>query len=349
MFIYFSFLTFISFLALCENSKYLKIFSSKFLFVICSIFLICFAGFRFGIETDYWNYKEIFLHTSFYGFESGIEIGWCLLISLCKSIFNTQNFNIFIFFVALLSVSIKTCFFSKLRYPFFALFLYFCFGYLMLEFNTMRQGLAISFLFLGASSVSENNKYLKFFIFVLIASLFHISSLIFLILLAFFKIRMTKTKISCLLIGSILMNFVIVEFLQFFIQVIPDSVSFRPFFARLLLYGSSQNKVLSFGIIRRLVILLFLMIILEKKQINNLFFKIFLIGNLLYFLFCGNQTLANRFSLSYEVFLIPFLADLKVKKNPKNLIILSLIILIQIGLFYTNLSNGNFIPYQTYL
>lgn len=131
--------------------------SNKMIFFMLASYLVLLAGLRYGIETDYWNYEEIFKTTTMENRVGGIEKGFHTLILFYKAIFSSSNFNGFIFMLALISVGLKLHYISMFKEPFVALLFYFTGFYIMYEFNTVRQGIAICFLFFAAEQIEKRN------------------------------------------------------------------------------------------------------------------------------------------------------------------------------------------------
>jgi hypothetical protein len=111
-----------------------------------------------------------------------------------------------------------------------------------------------------------------------------------------------------------------------------------------------EFSIFNFGFIRRVVVVVLFIIINKEKKINNCFFNLYLIGTLLYILFMGNDIAAHRFSLCFDVFMIPLFADITIKWNYKNIAIVSLFLLLCFVLYTITINaKGYVVPYQTYL
>ena len=160
--------------------------------IICFlIFLI--AGCRYGLETDYWHYNDIFNGNS----EQTVETGFLLLIKLVKLF--TNNFNFFLVIVAALSFGTKAKLMGQFKYCFLIMLSYYLKYYVLFELNAIRQGLSLAIVLIAVTKLVEGNKK-KFVILALIASTIHASSAFILLALLFEK----KTLKPFVLIGMLM-------------------------------------------------------------------------------------------------------------------------------------------------
>lgn len=174
--------------------------------------------------------------------------------------------------------------------------------------NVMRQGLAISFIILAISVlISKKNKKTSFYIPIILAPLFHITSLplsVILLILRWFKVRF-KTIFLLWLISIILF---ITHLNQKFLSNLP--------FEQLELY-SSERFLEQYGLVNRMDFLLFsvffavLGYLIWKYSLNKkdteyeLLLKIYITFNI-YFTLLGFIAYSDRLA-SYSWMLIPIL------------------------------------------
>jgi|GEM_PF-3912224 len=323
--------------------------SNKIVFFMLAVYLILVAGLRYGIETDYWSYAKIFKSTSENHEVEGIEKGFHSLILFYKNMFSSKNFNGFIFMLAFISVGLKLFYISKLKEPFIALIFYFVGFYIMYEFNTVRQGIAICFLFFAAEQIEKRN-FIKYLFWVFIAVLFHLSSIIFLPVWFFCKMKMTRRKIIVFLILAIIFAEFSISIADSLFKMLPLPAAFQGYMSKILTYLSLAQKgsLFSVGLVRRVVAIVLLYFILGQKGVQTTHFKIFFLGSLLYILFVKSEIIANRLSGSFEAFIIPLLGTGIRKRNYLATISLAMLIMLYIALFFVSLRNGNALPYQTY-
>ena len=172
----------------------------KFLYIISFMIMLVFLGFRnFGIGIDDYSYKNIFFNVKEYGLikfflQSTIEPGF-LLLNYIVGIFS-NNFNIIIFISSLIILFFiyKTLYFFKENISLF--FSVFIFGTMFLPycFGIIRLSMAFSICFYSLIFFL-NKERKKFNIFVLLASSFHYSALVFLLLNFIINKNITKTYI----------------------------------------------------------------------------------------------------------------------------------------------------------
>jgi hypothetical protein len=326
--------------------RYFKSVSNEIIFFFSITILLLFAGFRYGIATDYWNYYDIFNEKE--GIQR-LEPGFLFLIRAYKTVFLSKSYNGFVFFISLLSIIIKYLFFRKLKNPFFALVFYIALFYISLEYNVIRQGLAASIIF-HAIDRSQKKKFFPFFFFTIFAATIHVSSLIFLPLY-FLCIKKSSAKIQTVIAVIFLAVFIRLFFLDFLLNIIVSIIGSRAstMAVQLTSYLISIDFTITMGFIRRIIIILLFLILNNGNPVNNCFFNLYLIGFFVYILFMGNDIFAHRICLSFDVFVIPLFADFKMKYTKKNIIVSILLFIILFVTYWSPLKDGYALPYRTYL
>jgi hypothetical protein len=330
------------------KNKYFAIISNKMTFFIFCVILICFAGFRYGIASDYWSYRNIFYRTNEY---VRIEGGFKYLIRIYKNIFS-NSYNGFVFFIAFLSIFLKYLYFKKLRHPFLAIIIYISLFYFILEYNGIRQGLAASFVLIAFFFWIRRKNAVIYFIMIGIASSIHISSILFFPLFFLFikKISFKKSTIIVFLIAALCIRYFLIEkFLS-----IAASLSEGTAIAQLAQLSNylfiNKFSILIPGFIRRIVVIILFILITDKKRISNRYFYLYLIGTFFYILFMGNDIFAYRMSLVFDVFMIPLFADITIKRTYKNIGIIFSLLIVLFVLYWTTINaKGYVVPYQTYI
>lgn len=179
---------------------------SKLLFVVLSLILAFVVGFRGdSIGTDTHTYNAYY-ETLYFG-GGYMELGWNYL----SAIFRFLNVPSYIFnaIIAALSFLIMGCvIWRHEEYRLASIFVFYSVGLYFFMFNGMRQSFAMSICLLGMHFYVEK-KNLLFIITILLASLFHYSSLLVLILY-FFKInKLIGRKIYALLILSAIVGLIV--------------------------------------------------------------------------------------------------------------------------------------------
>ncbi len=140
---------------------------------------IIIGGFRYGVGTDYFNYIDIFSEHTKNGFDGigGIEAGYIALEKF-SSLFAMYDTRVLFVTTVLLTIGF---FYAGLvrfkpQYPGLVTFLYLM-TVLPMSLNAVRQGIAISIVFLALSYVRDR-RFMLFTLWCIVAGLFHISALL---------------------------------------------------------------------------------------------------------------------------------------------------------------------------
>lgn len=323
--------------------KYLYVVSNRIIFFLIGVFFITLAGVRYEIATDYGSYYNIFVHSSDF---DRLEPGFKLLISIFRDI---GSFNLFVFFIAFTSIVLKLIYFNSLKSPFFALFLYLAIFYVNLEFNIIRQGLAIAVSFFAVEQGRKKN-FFKFLCLLLLASSIHISAFVLFFFYPFLSkdYVVNKSMLLCFFIFVVFFRvFLLNIFIIKIIGPIASKVSSIPLLQQVLSYFVMPDFKISLGLIRRLFLLAVFLLLTDTKIIN-LYGILYCIGVALYVLFMGVDVVAHRFSLGFDVFCIPLFSYSSFKLTKKRLIILTLFVGVLFILYWSPLP-GYVYPYKTYL
>lgn len=165
---------------------------SKLIFLIIGITILCFAAFRGNVDRDHQNYINIYGYI-LNGQSYLIEPSFYLLTYISKFLVDGYYF-LFVSF-AMLGVGLKLYSINKLSYlPLASILVYFSNYYFLHEMTQIRAGVAIAICFLGLPSL-VNRKYMSFCIYIGLASLFHYSSLLFLVLILIPKSSLNKKEL----------------------------------------------------------------------------------------------------------------------------------------------------------
>lgn len=172
-----------------NNKKYLIIIT-----IILTLFLIL-RDTSVGVDTD--NYRKIFEYAHDKTFIELLtygrhEIGFKYYAKILSCICN--NYYFFLAITSILSM-IGFYFFSRdnSKNYFATIFIFITFNYYIYSFGLLRQALAISVLLYSIKFIKDR-KFWKFLIFVIIASLFHKTALVFLPLYFLYNIKITKKR-----------------------------------------------------------------------------------------------------------------------------------------------------------
>jgi hypothetical protein len=337
-------------LLLCYSrfDKNARIIENRITFSLFFLLLLLLAGFRMNTGTDYENYYRIFYDKTL---QLQLEIGFQWLINLTNAI-HYNSFNLFIFLVASISITLKYFYFKQLKYPSIGLVIYVGYFYHGLEYNIIRQGLAVSLILYSINCI-RTREFLKFILLVTTASLFHISALIF--LPAYFVVNI-KLNVKRLILYVIIFLVIRLLFLNMLLNIMLDLTSkmdidpLSTFLSHLQYYILDNIRgFITFGMIRRIVVIAAYIMLLDKFNITSITFKLYFFGFLVYILFMGNDILSARLALNYEICMIPMFANADWKKTFRSYCMLSLVFCVVFSLLVYTVFTGPRMQYYTFL
>lgn len=209
MLIYLGLLTFVLFWIWLE-----KVALNRKAIIVPCIALIGFATLRdYTIGTDTPTYTRFFrdaIDLNYYIFDPRIEYGYQLLVYILLHI--THNY--YILFLASSLIIVPSTLYILRKYSVnytLSVFIYISFAFYTFYFNTIRQGIAISICMLGLYFF-VNKKTLPYFFVVLLASFFHVSSWVMMliyILVHYVNIRIEFKALISFLVTFLGVNYVI--------------------------------------------------------------------------------------------------------------------------------------------
>ncbi|HDR8146176.1 MULTISPECIES: EpsG family protein [Bacillus cereus group] len=272
-----------------------------FYYIIFCAFLMCFAGLRYDIGIDYVSHERIYANIRS-GFVENFsntnqETGYFIL----NKIFN--SFNVMLLFIAIITLTIK---FKIIRdnsiYIYMSLFLYYSLFFIRYDMGLVTQGIAMMFIMYSYKYIIEE-KSLKFIITILLASLFHISAIIFLPVYWLARKTYSMKFIIITIIISFFAAFSLVsdQILQYISLIIPRYEAYL---------NSDASFEISINMFKRLVFLLIFVYTIKKyhgdNKVYNIFLNLYFFGAVIYYVFKPIWILSDRgsvyFSLS-EIFL----------------------------------------------
>ena len=179
------------------------------------VWFIAVSGFQYMVGTDMPVYMEEY--DEFYNeldfnvgdIEGKRQPGWILLCYICRQI--TDNFTLLkIIQASFVNIAIFSFFKRESKYVFCCLSLYALTSYLLLNFNTLRQGIALGFI-LYFISFYKQKRYVLSVLFIFLAYMFHNSALVALILPIFGIIKYSKKMLAGICIVAVLLVFFILK------------------------------------------------------------------------------------------------------------------------------------------
>ena len=311
------------------------------IYIIFSIFLLLFTGFRYYLGgSDYYVYKAYF--------DNMPDLQH--INSLIKCFTNDSMWLFFI--ITLISLSVLLYFnYKYCKYPFFTLTFYFYKTFLYTNFVAMRQSIAIAIFIISIKYILDGN-FKKYAISIFIASLFHTSSIVLIFLYFVRNIKLKKLNMT-----KILMIGISIMLLSKPIILIISKIA--------ILFGASstvQNKITnissSIGINLHVIeIVIFYFIFARNYKPNNdnekIIYNLFAIYTILLIGF-SNYVIFIRISM-YFYFIIMIFISSSLKKNSnlklKQLQVYTLMLIFFIGYikYLIQFDSGGLIPYKSFL
>ena len=313
-----------------------------FIFILLFIILVFISGGRLiSIGVDTKTYLEVFNNIISNGYITYLEPTWNIINILVGKV--TSNFNVFMIIISALTL-LPIFFVSKKesKYIFFPIFIYVSMHLFTGSFNMMRQYMGFSYVLLSYYFLSHDNKK-YFYLFALISTSIHYSSIFVFALVLHKFIPINSKKIILLLIFSFLFGSMMNE------QVLSKLPLFK--FQTYISGDGLYKDNLGAAIIMTFLMNSFAVIIISTYrgiQTNEFWYKVFIFSiivlNLTYTLEYGTR-LYNLFSISHIIFIPMYLSSNRIKQKSSTY---TFIILFYAVLFFRMLLNdGNqVIPYN---
>lgn len=318
----------------CSNSLGIKVFTFafvSFILIILPIFL------PLGFSPDSLNYySTIKLSPSQYNFLKFEPFYW-LIVYINQILFN-GNWTSFLLFFSVTYVILSVHLIKKysvspiISFIIFILLFYPNFGLIQI-----RDGVSIAFIWWATFDLLKNKK-LKFIAKIIIATLFHYASIVFILLLLVNKNRISKKFYALLpLVGFLLGQYVFnMEFCQSIINYLPMFLKFKAqaYINMKILYDQQfvLNKIHLLNMYSLFIVIVYysgLIVRLDNKYFMT-FEKMIGFGLFLWFSLKIIPTFSFRISndfFTFIVFLIPYILK-KFKKEEKYLVYYSAILIL---------------------
>lgn len=173
--------------------------------MLTAIILICVAGLRWGVGTDYWSYANNYTGylTNWWGaLVNWNEPGIYFIAKFSSWIYNDYVSMFFLASAITIGLSVRVI--SKHSSMFtFSILLYIFMGSWHGGFNGVRQYLASAIIFAGHNYIIER-KLIKYILVVLVASAFHTSALLMFFLYFTPLTRLKIKQLALLVVGTFL-------------------------------------------------------------------------------------------------------------------------------------------------
>lgn len=313
------------------------------LWILSFCILVFHDGFRWETGTDWINYSNYFENCLDLE-DSGFEFGYAVLCKVIRLLTSEYTIFLLIYSIALyflIAISIS----SYAINPFLSLFFYYCTSLPLLGMN--RQFIALGVCLLSIRFI-VSRRPLLFCLFIVLASCFHLSALMFLMAYFLNKPRASRFYLLVLLVAlGISMSGIMSKLpLNYFVLLGGDVAYKLQYYADDFLSGNVHINPLFvlLSLSKRLVwIVLILLCVYNAKKEDVLFvtiFNIYFFALILYIVLNNTilQIFVSRGLLYYniaEIFIIPY-ALLAFKMNYGKVLVFLLLIMYGV----TNLKKG---------
>ena len=320
--------------------RLLKIKNFKSIFInISFITLFLFLALRSeNIGTDLKNYKLFFEYNNIFKLKYLItfsEPGYALYSFIIFKLFS-GSFRWLLIITAVISLIGPYHFIKKYSNNYLlSIIIYICLNYYIFLFSGLRQSIAISILLLSIDSIF-NKRFIRFIIYLIVAIMFHKSSIVFLpaYFLNCFDIRKKHIPILFIIIAvCFVLRFKIMHIFSLFLY---DEYS-------LLNNTNSGFKLLIVYLGFFIFITFFKERVILENEKNKLFYNFFFIGMIIQ-IFASVEANAYRAALYYIISLVILLTSVEncFTERSKNMynILLGIIL---IAYFIVTISNSSLV------
>ena len=183
----------------------------NFCYTLLLVWLICLSGFAYNVGADIPVYMHQYSEIGRHSFRTWEDLsiyenrqpGWILLNIICSRIYS--KFVLLQLVIAVFSNIVILNFIKKhTNYIFLGALIYFICSYLNFNFNSIRQTVAIAF-FLIAYDYLVDKKWIKYYLFVFCAFMFHSTAVICALFPLFTFVKFNKTTIYITLVSIIVL------------------------------------------------------------------------------------------------------------------------------------------------
>lgn len=332
----------------------------KLLTIISFVFLVMVGGFRYQVGADWESYERLFF--SLVNWSDVIvareEILFTTFMYSIKNLFN--NYSVFVFILFVVSFSLKyniiKCYSPDI---FLSLMVYLYTLFLIYDINGLRQGLSIGIVLQGIPFIL-NRKLCNFLILIIIASLCHISALLFLPLYYLAKMQISNKILLLSFIPVMGVSFQVGNILQF-------SSAFQNFLAiekfvhysvyTTDVYKNSSDFILNIALFQRLFIFALFMFYYKQIKIKDdlklLLRNGYFISIIIFVMFSFSSEFSARLGFYYkslELIIIPLIVSCPSKCCDRIILLSIFIIFCLVGTYrLLSLTDGNLLPYDNIL
>ena len=319
------------------------------LFYLSLLIISLYIGLRYNVGTDFYSYTKLYYKIIYLDLSSylnlDLEIGHYIICKISNLLFN-ESYGMMIIYAFFTNFFVMKAIEKLTKKNFWLSYLIYSLTFLPFACNGIRQGLSMSII-LYAFSFFNDKKYLKFYLLVFLALLFHKTSII---IVPYSLIGIVFKKK-----GKDYKYYILITILILILLFSERIFNFTIFSE----YTSYLNYKSTAGILKALykfppVIFAFYSMIYksnDSQKINRHFLAIFVLIGYFLMLIGFKLNYVDRVSLYFEQFIIFLIPNIIYDSNFKlnKFVILMLSLIDYLGLFYVNIYiNGyyDFFPYN---
>ena len=309
----------------------------KFFLILSFCIPMIIGGLRYKVGTDYISYVGM------YNNENKIDLGFIFISRISAQLGGVQSLFFMYNSLTLIFIFMGLNNIDKKIRP----FAYFCYLFLFYttSFNIMRQFLAASIVFYAYKYIIKKEP-IKWIIFIIIAFIFHNTSILCLPLYIILNSKSSKFKVIALL-GTVLIAFNYNSLLK----IISGYSTFDHYSLYLNDYGDTiNNKMFFIDAIILIYILIFKKKLLKQDINNNTYILLYIVSVILSLTGFFNPYV-KRIGIYFSLPKIILLSEIPLICSDKNIKILNylFIIMYAVGIFIISayvLKQANIIPYN---
>ena len=364
---YFLLFSIMLFFAANDFDRKLNQYSSNIVFFFLFLIFWLVAGLRYETGVDWPGYTQFFNHsesvkkvltnaTTTY-FETQFEFGYVLLNSIIKTF--TDNVQWLFLIIALIT---NLMLFSSIKkysnHIFISLLIYYCTTYFILDMSGIRQCISLNIFLLSLSYIIEEN-FKKYILSILIASLFHNTSLLLVPMYFLLKMEYKNWILILIVFIGIIISLFQITWITFILEKIIDTFYVKAITGKLTRYGNrDDSRIFGIGFIFNIAVFVFCLFKrkeLSKNRMFNVFLNMYVINLFFYFFTWELAELSSRLRLYFaigNIILFTYFIDIYKHKLNKLLIF---IFIISFSIYYGRvylfeMQDGiAYNPYQNYV
>ena len=328
----------------------------KGLYVFAFLMMFFIAGFRYGLETDYWTYYREFYGES----KRTLEFTFATLMQIVKAL--TGNYNVFLIVFSAITMAFKYKAFKGYKFCFSVLLIYFVRFFVQFDLNAIRQGLAIVVVFFALEQLRKE-EIKKYILLILLATTIHAPAIILLVLPFLRKLKLSTLKvIFSIVIATVFRFYLLEKMIPLFNRFLPAIVSSNITVVHHLVYilrNNTTSDAIAVMSYIRIIIPVICLYYLTRNTSNSLFFKSYYVGAIFNIAFLGLDTIGFRLAAYFYAAEILMMGDLynsviptkrgEVKTRIRKFIPLFSVLFCDMWTFFSLLSaSETLVPFRTF-